>query len=357
MNNQKKHMNVLMVGVDDKRISGMWTVAENYIKSKEYRKYVNLIYVAISTSGSRIRRFYKMVEGYIRIIHIINKKNIDLIHIHMSEKRSTYRKELIVLLGKVLGVKVVVQMHAGPIMNWYNALSVINKRIVKYILNSSDRMLVLGGYWKNQLEEIVDSSKIDVVYNGSECPNTNHYNSKGKYILFLGLLKKTKGIYDLIESISIIDKFLDQEIQFLLCGTDEEGDIQTIITNKGLNNRIKTQGWITKEKRIELLKETQICVLPSYFEALSMTVIEAMCYGIPVITMNISTMSELLGSDIEKITPGDIQNLAALLYKWINDEDMRTKISNQIYIRARQSFTVEKNIKDVISIYEQLCAI
>lgn len=86
MNNQKKHMNVLMVGVDDKRISGMWTVAENYIKSKEYRKYVNLIYVAISTSGSRIRRFYKMVEGYIRIIHIINKKNIDLIHIHMSEK-------------------------------------------------------------------------------------------------------------------------------------------------------------------------------------------------------------------------------------------------------------------------------
>lgn len=63
----------------------------------------------------------------------------------MVEKRSTYRKELIVLLGKVLGVKVVVPMHAGPIMNWYNALSVINKRIVKYILNSSDRMLSILG--------------------------------------------------------------------------------------------------------------------------------------------------------------------------------------------------------------------
>lgn len=67
-------MNGLMVGVDDKRIGGIWTVAENYIKSKEYSKYVNLIYVAFSTSGSRIRRFYKMMEGYIRIIHIINKK-------------------------------------------------------------------------------------------------------------------------------------------------------------------------------------------------------------------------------------------------------------------------------------------
>lgn len=29
-------MNGLMVGVDDKRIGGMWNVAENYIKSKEY---------------------------------------------------------------------------------------------------------------------------------------------------------------------------------------------------------------------------------------------------------------------------------------------------------------------------------
>lgn len=49
----------------------------------------------------------------------------------MAEKGSTYRKGLIVLLGKVLGVKVVVQMHTGPIMNWYKSLSVINKRIVK----------------------------------------------------------------------------------------------------------------------------------------------------------------------------------------------------------------------------------
>lgn len=53
-------------------VCGLWL--KTISRAKNIEKYVNLIYVAISTSGSRIRRFYKMVEGYIRIIHIINKK-------------------------------------------------------------------------------------------------------------------------------------------------------------------------------------------------------------------------------------------------------------------------------------------
>ena len=35
-------LNVLMVGVDEGRIGGMWSVAETYIKNETYNKFVNL---------------------------------------------------------------------------------------------------------------------------------------------------------------------------------------------------------------------------------------------------------------------------------------------------------------------------
>ena len=44
-------MNVLMVGVGPKRVGGMWTVAEQYLKSKEYNDKLSAI------RGGKVTRF------------------------------------------------------------------------------------------------------------------------------------------------------------------------------------------------------------------------------------------------------------------------------------------------------------
>ena len=54
-------MNVLMVGVDEGRVGGMWTVAENYISNKWFNQKVKLYYIATSTGGSKIKRIKKML--------------------------------------------------------------------------------------------------------------------------------------------------------------------------------------------------------------------------------------------------------------------------------------------------------
>ena len=68
--------------------------------------------------------------------------------------------------------------------------------------------------------------------------------------------------------------------------------------SKGLKDRIIFLGWINTEQKETLFSNTIMCVLPSYFEGLSMTVIESMAHGIPILTTNISTMTRGL---LEKI--------------------------------------------------------
>lgn len=347
-------MNVLMVGVDKERIGGMWSVAETFIESQEFNDKVSLYYVATSTCGSKMKRVCKMLTGYMKILWLLLIKKIDIVHIHMAEKGSVFRKGFIVKLSKLFGKKVIVQMHAGPIMAWYETLSEGNKRRVKDILNAPDKLLVLGKYWKERLMPLVPAEKMTVLYNGVSCQDTNPYNVDGNYILYLGLLKKSKGTYDLVDAISRIDKELSTDIKVYLCGYDEEGNMPQYVRERGLEHRVVLPGWINKEQKEELFKNTQISVLPSYFEALSMTVIEAMANGIPMITTNISTMPELLGDSVERIEPGDIIGLSELILKFNKDRDLRKQISNTEFERAVRQFNIKKNIENILDIYETI---
>lgn len=347
-------MKVLMVGVDEKRVGGMWTVAETFISNERFNNEVELYYVATSTGGSIMKRIIKMLGGYLKIWVILQTKEIDIVHVHMAEKGSVYRKGVVVWLAKVFKKKVVIQMHAGPILVWYSGLSNINKKIVKEIFNKADQIFVLGNYWKKQLSTIVNDRKMKVLYNGVQCPAQNPYDATGNYILYMGLLKKEKGVYDLIDAIKVIEKKLPLNYIVYLCGVDKSGETLDYIKRLNLQRRIVTPGWINKSQRLEVFKDTRICVLPSYFEALSMTVIESMSYGIPVVTTNISTMSELLGDEIALISPGDVKGLANQILKLIGDRELCKRISNIEHSRVQQLFDVDKIMQKVVCYYRNI---
>lgn len=349
---ERKKLNVLMVGVDSGRIGGMWSVAETYISNTEFNNQINLKYVATSTGGSALKRFYKMIQGFLKIIVYLIKNDVDVVHVHMAEKGSVFRKGFVIWLANRFGAKTIVQMHAGPIMEWYHSLPDYKKHKVKKIFNSCNKMLVLGEYWKNQLLEIVAAEKLIVLYNGTDCSNTNRYNYRGKNILFLGMITERKGAYDLIDAVKKIDTRIETDIKFLLCGFDEDNKAKVYVNGLGLQNRILFPGWVGKEEKENLFKYTRICVLPSYFEGLSMTVIESIAHGIPVVTTNISTMSEILGVDIHLIEPGDVTDLADTLYELITNDNMRMEQSRLVYERSKLLFSTEKNIKNTMDIYK-----
>ena len=133
-------MRVLMVGVDEKRYGGMWTVANNYIKNKKFNEKVDLDYVATSTNGNAFKRLFFMFKGFKKIKRILKNKKIDIVHIHMAERGSTFRKGHIAMMTKKKGCKVVVQLHAGPFMAWYNTLKESKKKKIVKIFECSDKV-------------------------------------------------------------------------------------------------------------------------------------------------------------------------------------------------------------------------
>ncbi len=347
-------MNVLMVGVGPKRVGGMWTVAEQYIKSKEYNDKVNLTYISTSTNGSLLLRIIYMICGYIKILWNLNTKPIDIVHIHMAEKGSTFRKGLVAKWGKSKRKKVIIHLHAGPFMAWYRTEPNAKQKQIRKIFGYADRVLVLGEYWKRELAEIIPETKMTVLYNGIECPKQNPYNLDAKNIVYFGVMRKAKGTYDLIDAIRLINGQLPKETKVMLCGNDLEGDIPQRIENSGLKERFELPGWVTGEKKEEIYQEAMINVLPSYYEGLSMTIIEAMSKGLPVITTSISTMPELLGKNVAMIEPGDTVALGDSILRLVNSSQERHRISEEEYQRAVGLFSIDQFIEKTTKIYNDM---
>ncbi len=350
-----KKINVLMVGVSPQRVGGMLTVAQAYQTDALYNENVNLKYVYTTTNGSAITRMMCMVVGYIKTFYHLITRPIDIVHIHMAEKGSTFRKGGIAKISKSLFHKqVIIHLHAGPFMSWFKSCSVSKQNKIIKIFNSADKVIVLGHYWKIELGEIIDSNKLIVIHNGVPCSENNSYNPNSRNIVYFGVMTKAKGIYDLIDAIELIDTSLPRDTKVILCGNDLEGNIEEVIAKKKLTSRFILAGWVSGEDKEKVFSNAMIDVLPSYFEGLSMTILEGMAHGIPVITTNISTMPELLGKDGILVAPGDVKHLSEELLRLNGDSTSRARMSESEFKRVREMFSQRCMIDKTLELYESL---
>lgn len=347
-------MKVLMVGVSDKRAGGMWTVANNFISNLDFKTRTGLEYIPTSTDGNIVEKLFFSIKGMIKIIKYLNKEKVDIVHVHMAEKGSVYRKALVLMFAKKKGCKTIIQMHAGPIMNWYNNRSSINQRIIRNIFNSSDLFLTLGNYWSRQVSKIVLPSKIRVLYNGVTIPDVNNYNKESRDIVFVGRINKKKGIIELLDAMKLLNEKLERRYKCLIYGTDEIGNISEMIEERGLKDRVVYKGWINESQIINVYKSAVLNILPSHTECLSMNILEAMSMGVPCVTTDITTMREMIPFKEDLVKVGDKKELADRIFKLILNKDERQKKSEILYNLAKDKFSIRQISEDLINIYSEL---
>lgn len=343
-----------MLGVSEGRTGGMWTVANNFINNDVLNNNISLKYIPLSTGGNFIKRIiFTFFHFFVYFFELLRFKP-DIVYVHMAEKGSVFRKGIAIAFAKIFGCKTVIQMHSGPIFDWYNTCGKLKKKISRKIFNSADLFLVLGNYWKEEVSKIVKEDKIQVLYNGIDIPNENFYSSKNNNIVFIGRMNKLKGVFDLVDAIEMIKNKIPENIKFVFCGEDETNVLTKYIDEKGLSNYIIMRGWINSNQVKIELKNALLNVLPSYTEALSMNILEAMSYGVPSVTTRITTMPEMI-DDEYLVNVGDKCQLADKLLECINNRKKLEKESKVLYERAKKTFDIDTISQNLVEYCKKIC--
>jgi glycosyltransferase involved in cell wall biosynthesis len=124
--------------------------------------------------------------------------------------------------------------------------------------------------------------------------------------------------------------------------SDRGPDMAALLHDAGLGNRLRLLGY--REDVPDLMAAADIFVLPSRFEGLPMSVIEAMLTGLPVIATNVRGPAEQVVPEITGllVPPGDPPALAAALVRLVADKKLQARLGAAGRERAMQCYDETK---------------
>ena len=124
--------------------------------------------------------------------------------------------------------------------------------------------------------------------------------------------------------------------------SDRGADMAALLRNAGLGCRLRMLGY--RDDIPALLAAADIFTLPSLFEGLPMSVIEAMLTGLPVVATNVRGPDEQVEQDITglKVAPGDAAALGAALNRLVQDPGLRARMGRAGRQRALERYDESK---------------
>ncbi len=174
-------------------------------------------------------------------------------------------------------------------------------------------------------------------------------------ILYIGGLKKIKGVDILIRALPIVFQKAGM-VRVLIAGAGPEQDrLFRLAQELKIENRIHFLGYVSGEGKIRLIQEAGIVVLPSLFENSPLSVLEAMGCGKPIIASRVGGIPELVenGKTGLLFEAGNHEQLADQIVTLIQDKALRHQYGNEAYARSRQ-YSWDKSADQIIEVYKKV---
>ena len=109
----------------------------------------------------------------------------------------------------------------------------------------------------------------------------------------VGELNENKNTYRLLE---VMKNITNPKIKYLICGQGPLGEkFKEYIEENNLQNKVKLLGF--RKDIPDILTISDLYIMPSYREGLSKSMMEAMCYGLPIVASKIRGNTDLVGGN------------------------------------------------------------
>ncbi len=210
----------------------------------------------------------------------------------------------------------------------------------------SDLIIAVSRFTANQVEELlkIPAERIRVVHHGMRMPSLQNEH-RDDLVLFVGAIQKRKNVARLIKAFGR----LPSNWRLALAGSPEGYGAAEELAAVGSNARVEVLGYVAQDALEKLYRRARIFAFPSLDEGFGMPVLEAMAYGVPVVTSNRSAMPEVAGDAAILVDPFDVDEIADGLLRAVSQFD---DFSRRGLERARQ-FSWDRAVKETWAIYDE----
>lgn len=255
--------------------------------------------------------------------------------------------------------------------NYREAFSVIEYMALKYLIllsiNRADKIIAISNFTKDEIIQHTktDKRKIVIINQGKGNPlekymeadketNAGMADCREKYILAVSRTHEHKNYLRLIEAFKIIIKN-NPDYKLIIAGIEGRQHKTLIkkIKDDELTKDVLLTGWIDDYKLYKLYKNATIFVFPSLYEGFGYPLLEAMSFGIPIACSNVSALPEVGGDAVLCFDPYSIEDIADKISMLIVSEQLRRKLINNGYERAK-IYTWENAARKTLELFNEV---
>lgn len=200
----------------------------------------------------------------------------------------------------------------------------------------------------------ISSRKIPIIYNGIDIekfyPKTDYYLKDCFEIIHVGRFQDVKNHKLIIDAFNKLHKY-SSSFKLKLIGDGPLFDsIVEYSKSLSLNSYITFTGSIS-DVRLHL-HDSDLFILPSQYEGMPMTLIEAMATHLPIIASNVGGIPDMLINEIEAllITPS-VDCLYNSVIRIFNDAGLRAKLGRNAGVRVKE-FSSKTMAKEYLNLYK-----
>lgn len=362
---------ILIIGPLPPPPGGIATNVQNLLQS-DLRKYFRLICMKNSTARATDKKgrldllnIIYFLQNVLKLFGIMFYVRPSIVQIETSSGISFLKNSIFVIIAKIFRRKIILNIYGGGVEKFYKNLSLIGKRYVKFIFLCCRSIKVEYEQRKNFLaNEIgVPERRIFVLTNAvylNQITSKNAKTAKEEFkLLFVGWIWRHKGIFDLINSIEIL-KQKGYKIKIDVVGPqvnkEESANVLNAIRSKDLTEEVKIIGEKTSNEVQAFYSNADIFILPSYVEGFPYVILEAMSWGLPIVSSKIGAIPDVITDWINGflIEPGDSLALIEKIEVLINNAKLRNEIGMNNYKKIESEYSMDTVVKKLTELYNIL---
>ncbi|WP_340616650.1 glycosyltransferase family 4 protein [Xenorhabdus entomophaga] len=242
------------------------------------------------------------------------------------------------------------------------SFSTLYRFITPKIVKNCDSIIAVSAYTKNRLIDFynIPSSKIHVIHNGiderfsviEDKSKLSYIYEKyslpeGKLILTVSSIEPRKNIYRLLSAWEKISSSLN-DTHLIIAGSKND----RIFKDAGISNipdRVHFTGYIDDIDLVNLYNCATAFIYVPLYEGFGLPPLEAMACGLPVITSNVASLPEVVGTAAILVDPFNTNDIASAMIEIIQNNKLSKDLSQMSIARATK-FSWNKTARETYNL-------
>lgn len=346
---------IVMLGTEFGTKGGISAVVNAYRAGGLFQRWP-IRYLATHREGRAWPKFALAAASFMRFTGLLLARRVAAVHVHSASRASFWRKSPFLLLALLSARPVLFHLHGGGFREFFEqGCGPLARAWVCTVFSRAAHVIVLSPRWEAWVRSVAPQANIRVIPNPA--PAVKAIREKlvdaDPMLLFLGAIIEKKGIFDLLQAVAALREGYSR-LRLVLAGTGPaQAQVLERARSLGIAPQVEMPGWVDAAGRDAWLAQADVFVLPSYYEGMPMSVLEAMAAGVPVIASDVGGIPEMIDQDINGllIAPGDVPALITALERLLPDAALRKKMGLAAQSKIARCYASKQVLEQIEGIY------